>query len=220
MLMVLALLFVPFDLRLCGRADLAADDWESPLAGRAEWRLRLRWGLLPVTAGAQWSDGRLGQPEVRVLGFPVRGGKKGGRGHRPKTPGATKRKAGRKAGRTKPDPELLLTLAREAVQLPGRLWRSLGVRLTAEGSYGLPDPALTGLCEAIRWSAGLGRSLRLTPDFKRPCLVGRGELTGRVYGFRLAAIAWHVARRPAVWNRLVGTIRFRPLRTILLRGGA
>jgi len=73
------------------------------------------------------------------------------------------------------------------VRLPGRVWRSLGIRLTAEGTYGLPDPALTGFCEARRWSTGLGRSLRLRPDFLRPCLIGSGELAGRLLTFGFGA---------------------------------
>ena len=224
---------MPFHVSLRAHSRLVADDWESPLQGRAEATLRLRWGLVLVTGGAVWADGRLQWSEFRLMGRRLGGDRKGDRAE----PGAdqppgrrSRRRPGRKSGepppsksrrrRSPPDWELLLAIAREAMRLPEKLWRSLGVRLTAEATYGFSDPSVTGFCEALRWSTGLGRGLRLTPDFRRPCLVGSGELSGRLYGFRLVAIAWQVVRNPAIWNHLVGKIPFRPLRAILLRGGA
>lgn len=227
LLLLLALLFVPCHVRVRARSDLAADDWESPLLGRAEASLRLRWGLLLLTAGAIWSDGALQSSEVRVMGRRMdgraRNTRRPGAGRKPRggpegRPGQRgDRKSGRRRSRT--DLELVLAVLRDAARLPGRLWRSLGVRFAAEGTYGFPDPSLTGFCEAVRWSTGLGRALSLTPDFQRPCLIGAGELSGRLYGFRLLRIAWQVARNPVIWNRIVGNIRFRPLRAILLKGG-
>ena len=225
-LVVLLLLFVPFDVRLRADSELAADGWESRLTGRADVSFRLRWGLLFLTGRGVWTEDGMQWSALRLMGLPLRGSRKGA-GRKAGGPEAGKpeggqhgRESGRKRRRSpRADPALVLTIAREAVRLPGRLWCSLGVRLTAEATYGFPDPSLTGFCEAVRWSTGLGRSLHLTPDFQRPCLIGRGELTGRLYGFRLLAIAWQVVRQPAIWNHLVSKIRFRPLRRILLGGG-
>lgn len=219
-LLVLLLLFVPFAIRLRVESDVAAEGWEGALAGRADWRYRLRWGLLPLSGGVTWRDGDLVWSEVRLLGLRLGGGRRSEDAGPPSARERREKPRSRPRRRGLPDPDLLLALAGEMARVPGQLWRSLGLRLAAELTYGFSDPSLTGLCEAVRWGTGLGQSLRLTPDFQRPCAKGWAELSGRLYGFRLLAIAWRVLRRREIWNHLVGRIRFRPLRQILIQGGS
>lgn len=221
-LLGLTLLFVPWRFRLRAEADLAAADGEDALTGRAEGRLRLRWGVLNLAVAAAWNHGAPVQWDVRLLGRPLKGGGRGAAARRPgrwRRRGTPGRRARRRPGR-RPSPALLKAVVQELARLPGRFWRSLGTTAAGELTYGFSDPSVTGFCEAVRWGTGLGRSLRLSPDFSRPCLVGWAELTGSLYGFRLLIIAWRVLRRREIWNYLVGQIRFRPIRQILMQGGS
>lgn len=219
-LLVLLLLLVPFDLRLRVEPDLAAEGWEDALAGRAEGRFRLRWGLLALSGGFTWRNGDLAWSDVRLLGFRLGGGRRAEGSRIPSARERREKPRREPRRRRRPDPSVLLALAEELARVPRRLWRSLGVRLAGELAYGFSDPSLTGLWEALRWGTGLGQSLRLRPDFLRACVIGWAELSGRLYVFRVLAVAWRVLRRREIWNYLVGQVRLRPLRQILLQGGS
>ena len=227
LLLLLPVLFLPFTFYVQADADLAGDDWEDDLSGPFRGKFGLRWGIVTVSGMAAGEGLHLERTEFRLLGMRMDGRKRARKGRRkgenegagaprgtPTGDGPPRRKV-----RLKLTPDLIWALTREALSLPERVWRSLGIRLSGELTYGFSDPSLTGFCEAIRWGTGVALPVRLTPDFLRPCLIGWGRAGGRVFGYKLVAIGWRVLRRPAIWNYLVGQIRFRPLRSVLLQGG-
>lgn len=229
LLVLLLVLFVPFTFYARADTNLAADDWEEELSGTFQGKFRLRWGLATVsgTAAGQWLQ--FERVEVRLMGLRLDGGKH--KKHRGKSNLAQKEpgKQGASGGRSQDGsrkkarawlhPELLWAVAKEALSLPVKVWRSLGVRLSGDLTYGFSDPSLTGFCEALRWGTRVSLPVKLNPDFLRPCLIGWASVGGRVFGYRLVAIGWRVLRRPVIWNHLAGQIRFRPLRKLLLQGG-
>jgi len=100
-----------------------------------------------------------------------------------------------------------------------RLWEDTGLRARGQLTYGFSDPSITGLCEAARWGARIRIPFPLEPVFDRPCLVGWSEVTGRIYGFEVAREALRALRNEVIRRRIAESIRFRPLRILIFRGG-
>lgn len=224
LLLLLLVLFMPFRFHGEGSADLAGADWEDDLSGTFQGMVRFRWGVIALSGLVAGEGLHLTQAEFRLMGFRMNGRKSSARrrpggGTAPRQ-GRVRKRPRRWRARPNLPPDLLWALAKEAMRLPGQIWRSLGVDLSGDITYGFSDPSLTGWCEATRWGTGKAVPIKLTADFLRPCLIGWATVGGRVYGFRLAAIGWRVLRRPVIWNHLVGNIRFRPLRSILMQGGS
>lgn len=209
---LLVLLFFPLDLRLRLDSDLAAAGWEEEPEGSVRWKVRFRWGW-GLLRGEWWGenlDPR--QPDLRLLGFRLRSAA------RPQElPEPSDRRRRWRLPRL--DPELILAVWTEAGRFLRRLWEDIGFRAQGRLTYGFPDPALTGWCEAARWAAGVRIPFPVSPVFDHPCLVGWTEVTGRIYGFEVAAEAMRFLRNKVIRRRLAESIRFKPLRFLILRGG-
>lgn len=229
---LLLLLLLPLDLRVRLDSDLAAPGWEAAAEGRARWSAALRWGW--GLLAAEWRGVNLQPrpPDLRLLGFRLR--RSGRRRPRPgpafphspswRRPGRPASGPRQPAGRRfrwphLEDPELVRAVLAEGLRFLGRLWEGTGLRAGGRLTYGFPDPAVTGWCEAVRWAAGVRIPFPVEPSFDRPCLVGWAEVTGRIYGFEIAREALRSLRNKVIRRRIARSIRFRPLRILIFRGG-
>ena len=206
LLVVLALLFLPLD--VAGRADptLVDDDWEGDWSGTVTWAATLRFGgpLLRLSAAGEGLHGPALQ--VWILGLRLKS--------RPrKPPKAKPREPQPERKRRERDPELGWALFMEGWKAANRLWRDLAWRLPGDLTYGLPDPALTGMCEALLWSLGRPPGLVLRPNFVQPCLTGWVETQGRIYGVQMASAIWTACTHPVIRDRIKKRIRLRLWRT-------
>lgn len=215
LLLLLALLLcLPLDLRARMDSDWAASGWDEEMHGAVRWEANFRWGwglLAGTWTGENLSPARM---ELRILGRRLRGRSKQG----------SKRRAGREAkkrkrSRSRPDWDLIWAAAQEALRFLQKLWRDLGWRVEGDLTYGFADPSLTGWAEALRAVTGIPLSLRLTPDFLRPCLTGQANLAGRLFGYQVVVELWQGLKNPVIRNRIAGRIRFKPLRYVITRGG-
>lgn len=210
LLLLLLLLFLPLDIDLRVDSDLQAPTWEEELTGKLRWLLRLRWGRAVLSGRWEGEFFTIVRSEVRILGIGVSPG--AGRGHRKAAPGKKKKR------RSGIDLELIGAMVAEVARFLRWLIERFGFGFQGELTYGFADPALTGWCEAIRWTVGLPVPIRLEPEFQRPALLGRAQTQGRIYGYQVAGAALRALRNPVIRNRLARRIRFRPLRSILQGG--
>jgi hypothetical protein len=211
LLALLLLLFLPLDLRLRLHSDLAAADWEAEPEGSARWTVHFRWGWWLLVG--EWCGENLEPrpPSLRLLGFRLRTDAR----RKSAEPAA-----GRKRFRVRRlDTELIRAVWAEAGRFLRRLWGDFGPQAKGRLTYGFPDPALTGWCEAARWATRVRIPFPLEPVFDHPCLVGWAEATGRIYGFEIAREALRALRNKVIRRRIAESIRFRPFRFLILRGG-
>jgi hypothetical protein len=217
LILLLLILFLPFDIDLRLDSDWAAPDWEEAMTGAVRWRSRVRWGR--VVAAGVWAGEQLSltRSEVRIGGIPLRFRPRRDkvRSARPKRKGKRKR-----TWRWKPpDLQLILAAVQESARFVRRLVGITGIRVEGDMTYGFPDPAVTGWSEAFLGPWYRMVPVRLAPDFSRPALIGWAQVDGRIYGYQVAQAAWGALADPVIRDWLAEKIRFKPIRSFLLRGG-
>lgn len=205
LLLLLLILLLPLDLYLRLDSDLA-EDWESGWTGAARWLARMRWGWGLLRAEAAGENLALTEGQFRLMGRRIGAGasKK-----KPKKPEPEQKKPAKKK-RSKLDWELIRAGITEGLHVLGRLKKALGLRWEGRWTYGFSDPALTGWTEALLWATG--RPLPVDASFQQACLLGQGQVKGRIYGYQVAWAALQSLRNPVIRGRLFGKFRFKRLR--------
>jgi len=197
--LLLALLFVPVEVDGGLTSDLQAADYDTDLAGEAHWWLRLRWGwgLFRLRlAGLNLTTPTF---EMRVAGLRL------STRRQPRTRARVRRERKERAKprrRPRPSPAVIRSFAEEGLRSLRRLWRSFGLGLSGDLTYGFSDPSLTGFCEATLWTLGRPAHLRLTPDWTQARLEGQAQLHGRLYGFEVAVAFLAMLKNPRLRHYL------------------
>lgn len=195
-----ALLFLPVDLRARADADMVADEWAESVTGPLRWAGRVRWGWVLLVGELAGENTRVERAEWRLLGRRLGGRKEG-----------APRKARRK-GRKPLEEDLRKAFFRELARFARRLWQALGFGLKGDVVYGLADPSLTGVCQAVLSSIGLPRAVRIEPEFLGPKLSGWLQADGRLYGVQVLSAAWTGLRNPVLRKYVKERIRTRLVR--------
>lgn len=216
LLILVAVLFVPVS--FAGRLESAIrPEEEAPTGytGEARWQARLRWGLMLVRFAVAGQNGQVSGLRLSVLGIPIRLGRR----HKAASDGddddtakkaggtkpATRRKRKAKRKRSFRWDELRLYI-REGAQLLVRLWAALHLQVHGALTFGFDDPADTGMMLGLLWAASVPRRVQIQPDFLGPRLEGWLDLSGRIWGYQVAAALWsafwHLPVGPAGWLRV------------------
>ena len=189
LVLVAGVLFVPICYRTQGQIGEAT-----------QIQAKAYWFLLRVCVV---SDGKTTRLRFKIGPFPVSVPQKRRRPQAPEPP-PPKIPWQEQAARfwrilTKIAPKTIMALLLRFLQ---KLVRRLKPkRLRIRGIVGLDDPAQTGLLmglyEAVSGGTSLARAVDLRPDFERPVLEARWDVTGRfsVFGL-LMPVLWLIWQRP------------------------
>lgn len=211
-LLLLAVLLLPVHCN--GRVDahwLPADATAPPGPG-ARWQLDLSWGWLLVRVRLAGEGLVVPLAEVTVAGWRLRDRSR----HKRERPGAPDRaRVGAPRRRSRrwnwPDLRIVQAGGQEALRLVRRLWRSARLQVRGQLTYGLGDPALMGLSQAVLAMLPPPPTLHLATDYLDPGLTGWVTLSGRLYGIEVVAAALAALRNPVLRRRLWRRLRARLL---------
>lgn len=98
-----------------------------------------------------------------------------------------------------------------------RLWHTISMRIKGDLVYGLFDPAMTGLSQALLATLPAPAELKLTPDFGYARLNGWVEGSVTVYPSKMIVVGMQAMLRPAIrrqwWSHLRAKLRL-PKKTL------
>ncbi|HYG60518.1 MAG TPA: hypothetical protein VD902_20795, partial [Symbiobacteriaceae bacterium] len=180
LLIVAAVLFLPLDFSGRVEAHLAADeDSDTGYTGTAGWRAFVRWAWGVVSMRAEGEGTCLMVLQLRICGLRIPLGQRSKKaasapeqsGSKPKKPKRAKKpKKQRKRAPTWEEIQVYIT---EGWRFLRRLWAAMRLRLRGDVTFGLDDPAETGLMLARLYMLGIpGHNLRIQADFVYPRLDG------------------------------------------------
>lgn len=194
LLLLAAALLLPaaFSVRAEGALD-ADESAEYGFTGGLRWQLHFNWGWSLFRADLLGENLQVTQKQMSVLNFKLRSGN-----------GTAQRLLKRSRSNRMRPRKPRISIAHLRTYWPDGRWllrrgaRDLNLAVLGDVTYGLGDPALTGLTAGILAATGVPGGFRVTPDFHSPGVRGWTALNGRTYGMRLLATSLAFLFRPAI----------------------